>query len=172
MGKDKEWSTLFFKSGPIVTCTIYYDLPSGIHIDSQLLIYTDDTSVLTSDTSIHEVQTISTIALDNINKWFMRNCLPLKTKTKTMKFDAHNQNNALFQILYRRTLTQEEINIKFLGVEIDRHMIWKMHVKLILQKLSSAWHSIRCMKHSSNIEKCRILYPAYFHLLTMYGVIF
>jgi len=40
-----------------------------------------------------------------------------------MKFYEHNQNNALLQILYKHMLTQEEINITFLGVGIDKHMI-------------------------------------------------
>ena len=77
-----------------------------------------------------------------------------------MNFYAHNQNNALFQILYKHTLKQEEINIKFLGVETDKNMVQKMHIKLILQKLSNPWYAIRCMKNSSNIENCRIMYPA------------
>ena len=46
------------------------DLPLGTNIDSKLLLYADDTSVLTSGTAIHEAQTKSIIALDNINKLF------------------------------------------------------------------------------------------------------
>jgi len=53
-----------------------------------------------------------------------------------MNYYAHDQNNALLQILYKHTLTQEKINIKFLGVETDKHKIWKMHIKLMLQECS------------------------------------
>jgi hypothetical protein len=53
------------------------DLPLGISIGSKLLLYADDTSVLISDTDVQEVETKSVIALDNINKWFMRNGLSL-----------------------------------------------------------------------------------------------
>jgi hypothetical protein len=70
-----------------------------------------------------------------------------------MTFYVHNQNNALFQILYKHKLTQEEINFKFLGVETDKHMIWKMQIKLTLQKLSSVSYAVRSKKHSSNTKK-------------------
>jgi hypothetical protein len=52
-----------------------------------------------------------------------------------MNFYAHNQNNALFQILYKHTPTQEEINIKFLGVETDKHMNFIFVVPCIITLL-------------------------------------
>jgi hypothetical protein len=74
------------------------DLTLAINVDSKLLLYADDTSGI-SGTSIREVQTKSIIALDNTNKWFVRNGLFLSlTKTKIMKFLSDYQNNTLFQI--------------------------------------------------------------------------
>ena len=58
------------------------DLPLRINISSKALLYADDTSVSISDTTIHEVQTKSIIALDNINKWFMHNGLSLNLREK------------------------------------------------------------------------------------------
>jgi len=52
-----------------------------------------------------------------------------------MKLDAHNQNNAFSQIRYKNMLKQEEINIKFFGVGIDKHMIWKMQINLLVPEL-------------------------------------
>ena len=47
-----------------------------------------------------------------------------------MKCESIQQNNASFQIKYRNELLQEEINVKFLRLEIDKHMNWKMHTEL------------------------------------------
>jgi Reverse transcriptase (RNA-dependent DNA polymerase). len=58
------------------------DLPLRINISSKALLYADDTSVSISDTTIHEVQTKSIIALDNINKWFMHTGLSLNLREK------------------------------------------------------------------------------------------
>ena len=51
-------------------------------------------------------------------------------------------------------------------------MNWKMHIKVILPKLSSAFYAIRCMKHNSNIETLKMLYHAYCLSVVTYGAIF
>jgi hypothetical protein len=51
-------------------------------------------------------------------------------------------------------------------------MNWKVHVKLILPKLSNACLAMRNMKSYSNIETLRMIYLAYFHLIMKYGIIF
>jgi hypothetical protein len=80
-----------------------------------------------------------------------------------IKFNSNYLNNVPFQIPYKDKLIQEEINTKFLGLEIDKHVNWKSHIQLILRKLSSACYAIRCMKHYSNTETLKMIYYAYFH---------
>jgi hypothetical protein len=89
-----------------------------------------------------------------------------------MKFILNYLNKAHFQILYHDNLLHKYPNYKFLGLEIDKHMNWKMHIKFILPKLSSACHAIRCMKHYCNIETLKMICHAYFHSVVAYGVIF
>jgi hypothetical protein len=47
-----------------------------------------------------------------------------------MKYESNQQNNAPFQITYWDEMLQEEIYIKFLGLETDEHMNWKTHTEL------------------------------------------
>jgi hypothetical protein len=47
-----------------------------------------------------------------------------------MKYESNQQNNAPFQTTYRDEVLQEEIYIKFLGLETDEHMNWKTHTEL------------------------------------------
>jgi hypothetical protein len=89
-----------------------------------------------------------------------------------MKFISNYLNNAHFQILCHDNLLHEEPNYKFLGLEIDKHMNLKMHIKFILPRLSSACHAIRCMKHYCDTETLTMIYHAYFHSIVAYGVIF
>jgi hypothetical protein len=74
-----------------------------------------------------------------------------------MTFNSNCLNNVPFQIFYKDKLIQEEINSKFLGLEMGKHMNWKTRIKLILPKLSSACYAIRCMKHYSDIETLKML---------------
>jgi len=46
-----------------------------------------------------------------------------------MKCESNQQNNASFQITYRNELLQEEINVKFLGLETDKHMNWETNTE-------------------------------------------
>jgi len=88
-----------------------------------------------------------------------------------MKFLSNYQNNALFQIVYKDNLIQEEINSEFLGLEVDKYMNWKTHIKLVPTKLSTTFYTIRCMKHMGSRETFKMIYHGYFHSLVMYGAI-
>ena len=78
----------------------------------------------------------------------MTNGLSLNLKkTKIMKSESNQQNNASFKITYRDELIQEEMNVKLLGLEIDTHTNWKMHIVCMLPKMNSACYVISCLKH-------------------------
>jgi hypothetical protein len=76
------------------------------------------------------------------------------------------------QLNYKNEVLHDEKHIKFLGLEIDKFLNWKTHVKLILPKLGNACFAIRNTKLCSNIETLRMIYHAYFHSIMKYGIIF
>jgi len=45
---------------------------------------------------------------------------------------------------YEDKLTKEDMNIKFLGLEIDKHIDWKIHIMHTLLKLGSACYTYIC----------------------------
>jgi hypothetical protein len=66
------------------------DLPLGININSNLLLYTDDTSVLSSGTSIDEFQTKSILHWIILKKMVHKKWFVLKPKkTKIIKPDSN-----------------------------------------------------------------------------------
>jgi hypothetical protein len=69
-------------------------------------------------------------------------------------------------------LLYEESLVKFLGIEIDKSLNWKTHVKSLLPRLGKACFAIRNMKLCSNIATLRMIYYAYFHSLMRYGILF
>jgi hypothetical protein len=148
------------------------DLPLGINIDSKLVCNADDTSILISGPDIQEVQSESLIAPDSINKWCMTNGLALDLKkTKIITFESNQRNNASFKITCRNEPLQEEMNGKFLGLEINNHMNCKTLIEFILPKLNSMCYMIRCLIHFSTFRTLKMEYYAYFHSAVMYGMI-
>jgi hypothetical protein len=69
-------------------------------------------------------------------------------------------------------LLQEEIHIKFLGIEIDKFFNWKTQVESLLPRLGKACYAIRIMKQYSNVTTLKMIYHAYFHSLLKYGILF
>ena len=45
-------------------------------------------------------------------------------ETKIIKYESYQQNSASFKTICRDKQKQEEMNIKFLGLEIDKHTNW------------------------------------------------
>jgi hypothetical protein len=63
--------------GPLLFLLYNNDLPLGINIDSKLLLYADNTSVLISSPDRQEALPKSLIAPNSINKWCTTNGLSL-----------------------------------------------------------------------------------------------
>jgi hypothetical protein len=82
------------------------------------------------------------------------------------------QKNTPFLLSCKDELLQDETNFRFLGLELDKFMNWKTHVKLMLHILGNSCLAIRNMKYCSNIVTIRKMYNAYFHSIMKYGIIF
>jgi hypothetical protein len=73
---------------------------------------------------------------------------------------------------YNDVLLHEKIQTKFLGIAIDKCFNCKTHVKSLLSRLGKACCAIRNMKFYSKLTTFRMIYDAYFHSLTRYGIVF
>jgi hypothetical protein len=105
-------------------------------------MYADDRSILITGKTLHEVNNKSAATLKYISKWFAVNGLSLNMdKTKRIKFDLSNSQHASFQVPYKDRHIDDDTNITFLGMQIDKHMNWGQ----IIPKLSSACYTIRCI---------------------------
>jgi hypothetical protein len=148
------------------------DLPSRMHLDSKLILYADDTSILITDRPLHEVHNKTVTTLKYISKWFSVIGLSVNVdKTKTIKLDLSHSQHIPFQISYKERHINDDTHIKFLGMQIDEHMNWKTHIGQKTPKLSSARYAIRCMYYVTNTDSLQMMYYAYFHSV-MYGIIF
>jgi hypothetical protein len=61
--------------------------------------------------------------------------------------------------------------MKFLGIKIDNTLSWKSHKDVIVRKLCAAYFVIRMFKAFTSLGILKIIYYAYFHSITNYGII-
>jgi hypothetical protein len=50
-------------------------------------------------------------------------------KTNTMKFITNNLSHSALHIGYKEQQIEEEVNMEFLGSQIDNHLNWKNHIE-------------------------------------------
>ena len=68
-------------------------------------------------------------------KWFAANNLVLSLdQMYIMKFITKNSTQSTFHTGYKEKSTEEIMNTKFLGLQIDNHINWKNHIGQMIRK--------------------------------------
>jgi len=88
-----------------------------------------------------------------------------------MKFVTINQSHCALTVNYKDKCTEEAVNLKFLGIQIDNHLTWRNHIDQIIPKLSVACYMVKQMYHICNNDIQRSIYFAYFHSIVSYRII-
>jgi hypothetical protein len=63
----------------------------------------------------------------------------------TIKFITKNSSHSALCIGFKEKDREGTINTTFLGVEIDKHLNWKYHIKRTISKLRGACYALRSM---------------------------
>jgi len=115
----------------------------SVTLDSKSILFADDTSVLVTDKDFTKFKQKMNLALMILDQWFIANQLVLNiTKTNVIKFTLKTRVHAPLGISYKNYVLVEVNSTKFLGIHIDSHMNWKIHIEQISHKLSVACFTI------------------------------
>uniref|UniRef100_A0A1B6LZY6 Reverse transcriptase domain-containing protein n=1 Tax=Graphocephala atropunctata TaxID=36148 RepID=A0A1B6LZY6_9HEMI len=134
----------------------------------EFILFADDTNVIIKETSISKLKHSIFNTLTELDKWFERNGLKLnQNKTNIIHFKARNAAN--------NELPPCNLNLvdshKFLGVYVDKNFNWKVHIQLLVNKLSSYRFAFKILKDSVSIDTCKIVYYGYIQTLLRYGIV-
>jgi hypothetical protein len=98
---------------------------------SEPVLFADDNSVIIAIWNFRDFCSMSDLVLSYIIKWFAANNLVLNLgKMNIMKFVTvtKNSSHSTLHIGYKDKYVEENMYIKFLGLQIDNYMIWKNHI--------------------------------------------
>jgi len=110
--------------GPLLFLVYINDLPLQINSLAEPILFTDDTSVITSNGNFIDFSTSANEVLAHMIEWFSANKLVLNLdKTNIMKSVTINQPHCALTVSYKDKCTEEAVNLKFLGIQIDNHKI-------------------------------------------------
>lgn len=171
------------KLGPILYIIYANDLLSILK-ESTAYAYADDTAIIVSHESIHTATHIMQKELNNITRWCHDSGLIINAgKTKIMHIRPRHIPHTEVKITFHNTeclhRTQnrsqtddtcstylEIVNTyKYLGVHLDNHFKWNLHIDSLQTKLRQSSYALY---HLSNCAPDNVLRQAYFSLAESY----
>jgi hypothetical protein len=173
MGSDKMWCATNLILGPLLFLFYINDLPKIINKDNSMVLFTDDTSIIITDTNKLDFNININQTFQDINAWFNANLLALNfSKTQYLEFRTKNYYYVTTHINYDQKCITNAKEIKFLGLIIDDTLSWKQHVEQVISKMSTACYALRNIKHVVPLDTLKVIYFAHIHSIISYGIIF
>ena len=150
--------------GPLLFLIYINDLCNAMKY-SKTSLFADDTSIVYSDLSLKNVENNINEDLNNLYIWLCANKISLNiTKTKVLLFrNAHKVINYDLNITINNKTLKLSESVKYLGVTLDHFLNWKLHIKNLCSKLSSANGAIsRLRYYVPNSTLIQIYYALFF----------
>jgi len=93
-------------------------------------------------------------------------------KTHYLQFNTKNNREYVLKLNYHGKYVKSSPHTKFLGLIIDKSLLWKAHIDQTMSKLNTACFVIRLLQAIMSTETLRMVYFAYVHSIMSYGIIF
>ena len=131
--------------GPLLFIVYINDLPFCLE-GCQVTMYADDTSISFAAKSVNDLNMTLNRELDSLRKWLQGNKLSLNVlKTQAMVIGSRPNLKKISTMLVEPpsfSIGGSDVelvgNVKYLGVQIDRHLAWDEHVHFLRSKVSRA----------------------------------
>lgn len=146
--------------GPLLFLVYINDLPTCLN-NTTCILYADDTTILTGDPSLDALTARLNKNLENIATWCNRNALQINpTKTKYLLFHTSNKHPASVPSLcFERNVIPVSRTVTFLGVLLDTHLKFNLHVKSLTKKIG---FGLRVLIRSRSYFQQHILISLYY----------
>lgn len=154
--------------GPMLFLLYVNDLPKVV--DSLVIMYADDTSIVTRATNLNESTNKLEKHLENMEDWFSSHNLTLNlNKTNFLKFTDHEER---CQITHQGNILTYIEDTSFLGWRVDSRLSWRQHVDFLATKLSSSCYALRMVARNVGISAALTVYYSNVYSRLKYGLIF
>ena len=157
--------------GPLLYIILANDLPKCLKFCSSIM-FADDTTIFISGSNLKSLYKKMNADLKRLSQWFDYNSLSL---------NIEKSNYVIFKCKNKITDYHEKIevggkevkrasNVKFLGVYIDEHLDWNIHIKNLLLKMTMGLYSINMTKNLLPYFSKRLLYLSNIESHLTYGI--
>ena len=139
---------------------------------SSCILFADDTTIFNIGKDIDQMLMLISQDMSVVTDWFRANKLSLNlNKTNCILFRPKNLDN---NVTYNLTVGNETINMvtdtKFLGLYIDKNLLWTKHINTIRSKLNSGLYAINSVRNLLPVQEKRMLYMSLINCHLIYGL--
>lgn len=162
--------------GPILFNLYINDLLE-IETEGTIIAFADDTAIYYEDQTWSNLKEKAEKDMEKLLNWYSRNLLTLnRSKTVYLPFSSYsntlpdfpnlkiNRNNDDFIIEPAKSVT-------YLGVVLDPHLRWNMHIETLKKKLRYVLCKIKVIKDFLDWKQLKIVYHALVESHLTYGII-
>lgn len=148
--------------GPVLFILYINDIP--LPSDMKLALYADDTAIMTRSMRATTLARRLQEALEKINKYFIKWKIKINAaKTEAIIFSKKLVKNNNTNIHFQGKEIEWQNSVKYLGVHLDRKLIWATHINHVANKGRAAiacLYPLICPKNGVNEDLKKILYTA------------
>ena len=134
--------------GPLLYLCYSNDMTTSIK--NKLLLYADDSVIISSDKNPDVIAHDLCLDLESCNNWLINNKLSLHAgKTELILFGSRRKLKKVqnFHVSYNGQTIEPASSIKYLGVQIDQHLSWEPMVESLIRKTTGKLKFL--FRHSS-----------------------
>ncbi|XP_072931145.1 uncharacterized protein [Epargyreus clarus] len=150
----------------------------------KIFTYADDTALVFNANSWENIKVLAESGMHYISSWLRGNLLTLNiSKTKFVPFSirktslppsnfslvAHSCLNPTSNTCLCNELTQSN-NIKYLGVFIDQHLTWNIHINSIADRIRKLIWIFKRLRHVASKDILIMTYKALAQSIISYGI--
>ena len=137
------------------------------------MFFTDDNSIMVTNSNLGGLQTALNRTISDIISWCKANFLLLKfNKTYYLEFRTKNCIDSTLNINYFNKSIANVPYTNFLGLVIDDTLTRDNHIDHLISRTNSAYYAIRAVTAMLPRKALRILHFSYVHSVIFYGIIF
>ena len=154
--------------------TLYINHLLSLKVEGTIISFADDTVILYKSDTWQDLKNRAENDFKNIKKWFDYNLLTINyDKTNYLPFTIYaNHLPNLGPLRIEENIEIPEVtSVKYLGILIDRHLRWDLHVNSLTKKLRGLLSTFKYLKTYLDVAQLKIIYYALVQSLISYGII-
>lgn len=156
--------------GPLLFLVDVNDLPNSTN--HTCIQFADDTTVLIKQKANINFENDINNTIKDIIHWLGRNNFLINVnKTKIIEFKTKNLKDMPLNINHNGDPIERVNSYKFLGVNIDNFLNWKIHINAVCKKINKFVYALKRLSQVVSVETSLSAYHGYVSSVLNYGLI-